>query len=297
MIRMARVQSDPRAPRCGLCGAPGRRFVVKHGFEVLRCSGCDNAFVPSDAVPKNLEEIYSAAYFEGGESTGYPGYLADREILLKNFAERLAFIESAKPPGRRLLDVGAAYGLLLKVARDAGWDASGIEIAPDCALEASRLSGANVACGDFLTVPCTGPYDVIVMLDVIEHLRDPSAAMARAFDLLSPGGLLVIETGDLHAPWSRLLGRRWYFFDPPAHLFYFSKRGLLELLHRTGFARDVRMTRAGRRVSATNICFKLAAGVPEGRLRRALVTASRKSGQRSLYLNFGDGMLVAARKP
>lgn len=294
----AAVDNDARAPRCGLCGAPGRRFVVKYGFDVLRCSGCDNAFVPSGAIPANLEDIYSAAYFEGGETTtGYPSYLADRDILLKNFAERLAFIDACRPPGRRLLDVGAAYGLLLKVAREEGWDASGVEIAPDCALEAARISGASVACGNFLDVPLQGPYDVIVMLDVIEHLRDPGAAVARAFELLSPGGLLVVETGDLHAPWSRLLGRRWYFFDPPAHLFYFSERGLLELLRRHGFGKDVRVKRAGRRVSAANICFKLAAGAPEGPLRRALTSASRRSGGRSIYVNFGDGMLVAARKP
>jgi SAM-dependent methyltransferase len=95
-----------------------------------------------------------------------------------------------------------------------GWDASGVEIAPDCALEAARISGTSVACGDFVEVPLSGSYDVIVMLDVIDHFRDPRASVARAFELLSPGGLLVIETGDLGAPWARLLGERWYFFDP-----------------------------------------------------------------------------------
>ncbi len=282
--------------RCMLCGSRARPFFVKRGIDVHLCQGCRNAFVPRSSIPHDLESIYSQAYFEGGEGTGYPGYQADRAILFRNFEERLAFIERAAPPGRRLLDVGAAYGFLLKVARDAGWDASGVEIAPDCALEASRISGASVACGDFLTVPLVGPYDVIVMLDVIEHLRDPPAAIARAFELLSPGGLLVIETGDFRAPWARLLGRRWYFYDPPAHLFYFSHRGLTELLRRVGFDRDVRLERAGRRVSATNICFKLAAAT-KGPVRRLFAAASQRGVPGSVYLNFGDGMLIAARKP
>lgn len=297
MTRIAAASSGAEAPRCGLCGAPGRPFLVKRGVDVYICSGCGNGFVPSFAIPDDLESIYSQAYFEGGEVTGYPGYLADRELLLRNFAERLAFIEDARPNGRRLLDVGAAYGLFLKVARDAGWDASGVEIAPDCALEAARISGASVACGDFVRVPLPGAYDVIVMLDVIEHLRDPAAAVARAFELLAPGGLLVIETGDLRAPWARLLGPRWYFLDPPAHLFYLTDRGLMELLARAGFAPDVRLKRAGRRVSAANICFKLAAAAPAGPLRRAFSTASRHATRGSIYLNFGDVMLVAARKP
>jgi SAM-dependent methyltransferase len=271
--------------------------MVKRGIDVLRCTGCGNAFVPAHAVPPDLELIYSRAYFEGGEATGYPGYLADRRLLMENFEERLAFIDDAAPPGRRLLDVGAAYGLLLKVARERGWDASGVEIAPDCALEAAHLSGASVACGDFLSLPLTGPYDVIVMLDVIEHLRDPAAAVGRAFELLAPGGLLVIETGDLQAPWARLLGQKWYFIDPPAHLYYFTHRGLMELLRRSGFSSNMKIKRAGRRVSASNICFKLAAATPEGPIRRALTRVSQRGAKASLYLNFGDGMLVAARKP
>jgi SAM-dependent methyltransferase len=297
VTRSATTSGDTRTAHCGLCGAPGHPFLVKRGVDVFLCSSCGNGFVPSFAIPENLEAIYSQAYFEGGEATGYPGYLADRELLLRNFAERLAFVERARPPGRRLLDVGAAYGLLLKVAREAGWDASGVELAPDCALEAARISGASVACGDFLRVPLPGPYDVIVMLDVIEHLRDPTAAVARAFELLAPGGLLVIETGDLRAPWARLLGQKWYFLDPPAHLFYLTHEGLTRLLRGVGFAGDIRVERAGRRVSAANICFKLAAAAPEGLLRRALSIASRRATRGSLYLNFGDVMLVAARKP
>ncbi|HEX4339614.1 MAG TPA: class I SAM-dependent methyltransferase [Polyangiaceae bacterium] len=282
--------------RCGLCGGPGRPFFVKRGIDVLRCERCHNAYVPSFAIPEDLESIYSQAYFEGGEATGYPGYLADRELLVQNFVERLEFIEGARPPGRRLLDVGAAYGFFLKAARERGWDASGVEIAPDCALEAARISGASVACGDFVKVPLTGPYDVIVMLDVIEHLRDPAAAIARAFELLAPGGLFVVETGDLRAPWARLLGRRWYFFDPPAHLFYFSRSGLESLLRDAGFDADIRVKRAGRRVSAANVFFKLAAAA-RGPVRRLLTRASQRSVPGSVYLNFGDGMLVAARKP
>jgi SAM-dependent methyltransferase len=297
MSAEARAEPAADTSRCGLCGAMGRPWRHKHGFDVLLCSGCGNAFVPESRVPKDLESLYSKAYFEGEHSTGYPSYLADSRIILENFADRLRFIEEVGTPGKRLLDVGAAYGLFLKAARDAGWDASGVEIAPDCALEAARLSGASVACGDFCKVPLEGPYDVIVMLDVIEHFRDPAASVTRAFELLSPGGLLVIETGNLAAPWARLLGNRWYFLDPPQHLFYFSERGLMDLLRRTGFTSDVHLKREGRRVSSANISFKLAAGVPSGALRRALSAASRAGIGGSVYVNFGDGMLVAARKP
>jgi SAM-dependent methyltransferase len=221
---------------CGLCGAPGEPWRSKYGFDLLRCTNCRNGFVPKGLVPADLEAIYSRAYFEGKEATGYPTYLADSRVISKNFARRLRFIERLDPPGRRILDVGAAYGLLLRAARDSGWEPYGVEIAEDCAREATRISGAPVVAGNFADVALDGPFDAIVMLDVVEHLRDPMAGLRRAFELLSPRGILLIETNDIDSPWARLLGNRWWFLDPPQHLFYFSLSGLKELLREAGFS-------------------------------------------------------------
>jgi SAM-dependent methyltransferase len=281
--------------RCGLCGSDGGPWHVKYGYPILRCRSCGNAFVPASLVPTDLEGLYTPDYFEGGQETGYPSYLADAAILERNFSSRLDRIAKLGPSGRRLLDVGAAYGFLLKVARETGWDASGVEIAAECARQATINAGVPVVAGDFLDVSIAGAFDVIVMFDVIEHFRDPQRAIVLARDLLRPGGLLVIETGDLATPWAKLLGARWYFLDPPQHLFYFSKSGLTELLRKNGFG-EVTVQRPGRLVSATNILFKLAAGAPPGPLRRVLSAAAKAAVPGHAYLNFGDCMLVAARR-
>jgi len=288
---------DRDGETCGLCGARGRPWRRKYGFSLLRCPHCGNGFVPKDRIPDDLESMYSRAYFEGKEDTGYATYLADSRVMQRNFARRLRFVERLGPPGRRILDVGAAFGILLRTAREAGWDASGVEIAPDCAAEASRLSGVPVVAGDFTRVPLEGSFDVIVMLDVIEHLRDPMAGLRRAYELLSPGGILLIETNDIDAPWARLLGNRWWFLDPPQHLFYFSLSGLKERLREVGFSDEFHTRRAGRRVSISNLLFKLSGGFPAGPVRKALVRASHANVPASFYLNFGDAVLVAARKP
>jgi SAM-dependent methyltransferase len=280
---------------CPLCGGTGREWRRKRGFDLRLCESCDNAFVPPSLVPADLEELYSATYFEGGADTGYPSYLADRSIIAKNFSDRLAFIGELVPPGRRLLDVGAAYGLFMKVARDAGFDVKGVEIAEDCAAEAARISGAPVIAGDFVSVELHGSFDVIVMLDVIEHMRDPLAGVKRAHELLAPNGLLIVETGDHRSLWARLLGNRWYFLDPPQHLFYFSRSGLGWLLRRGGFERTPALRRLGRRVSLRNVSFKLAKEAPERwRERVSGLTSAGLPGH--VYLNFGDGMLIGARR-
>jgi SAM-dependent methyltransferase len=289
-----RPQVQDRA--CPLCGGTGKPWQRKRGFEIDLCGSCRNAFVPRELVPNDLESLYSTEYFEGEESTGYPGYRNDQEIILRNFRDRLEWIARFSPGRPRLLDVGAAYGFLLKAARDMGWDAEGVEIAPDCAVEAARISGAPVLAGDFLSVKLRPGFDVIVMLDVIEHMRDPLACVRRAYELLAPGGHLVIETGDHASPWARLLGERWYFLDPPQHLFYFSKRGLDWLLSRAGFAPVRQFHRQGRRVSLANVTFKLANELPSS-WRGSVVGATRERLPGSLYLNFGDAMMMAAKRP
>ena len=280
---------------CPLCGGGARAWRRKRGFDIRLCNSCYNGFVAPELIPSDLERLYTTSYFEGGQTTGYPSYLKDRAIIAANFRDRLTWISALGPKGRRLLDVGAAYGIFMQAARESGWDAEGVEIAPDCAEQAARISGERVTAGDFVSAPLSGPFDVIVMLDVLEHLRDPLACVKRAHELLAPGGLLVIETCNHASPWARLLGARWYFFDPPQHLYYFSKAGLTWLLARAGFAPAPRFASMGRRVSMTNVAFKLAKELPE-RYRERGLAAARTGLPGYVYLNFGDCMLVGARR-
>jgi SAM-dependent methyltransferase len=280
---------------CPVCGtAAGTPWMLKNGFPILQCMTCGSGFLPGDVVPDNLEDLYSEEYFRGDRATGYPTYLADAALLKRNFSRRLAWIESLHRPGR-LLEVGAAYGFFLKQAHACGWDAMGVEIAADCAEAASELAGVPVVTGDFLDASLPTGFDVVAMFDVIEHMRDPIACIERARSLLAPDGLLVIETGDIASPWARLLGARWYFLDPPQHLVYFSAASLESAMRRSGFTGSVRIRRLGRWVSLANIAFKLTRQVPDTRTGKALAALARGRLPGAIYLNFGDGMLVAAR--
>jgi SAM-dependent methyltransferase len=286
---------DTQRAACPVCAAgSGRPWLVKGGFPILRCDSCGSGFLPEHAVPEDLEDLYSKEYFHGGRATGYPSYLADAGLLERNFGKRIAWIESLHPPGR-LLEIGAAYGLFLKQARARGWDAMGVEMAADCAAAAAQSAGVPVVAGDFLAASLPSGFDVIAMFDVIEHMRDPIACIERARSLLAPDGLLVIETGDLASPWARLLGARWYFLDPPQHLVYFSAASLEHAIRRCGFAGAVRVRRLGRWVSLANIEFKLTRQAPDARTANALAALARRRLPGAVYLNFRDGILVAAR--
>jgi len=279
---------------CPLCGGAASRWLVKNDLPIQRCGACDNRFLAPADVPADLESLYSVDYFAGGIATGYPTYQQDAPMLERNFAERVRRISRWRAPGR-ILDVGAAYGYFVKAAREAGWDASGVELVPEVAREAAQLAQAEIVAGDFLAVPLEPGFDVITMFDVIEHVREPLAWLVRARELLAPGGLLVIETGDVASAWARLLGRHWYFLDPPQHLWYFTGDGLEALLARAGFRAPPHRWRSGRWVSLANIAFKLVRLAPPSRLRSAVIELARTRLGGSLYLRFGDTLLLAAR--
>ena len=268
---------------CVLCGSPGAPWIEKQGYRHDRCTGCDSVYLAPEQIPEDLGALYGADYFEGGEDVGYPTYLRDAPLSERNFDRRLAWIEARQAKGR-LLEVGCAYGLFLARARERGWDVRGIDIAEDCAREAEAKLGLPVTAGDFLEADLGGGYDVVVMLDVIEHMPDPVACVKRSAELLAPGGWLVMETGNIASAWARLLGRRWHFIDPPQHLVYFTRPSMAAMLKRQGFDR-IDVSSMGREVSLANIAFKL--------FGRAAGPLMRMPG--FLYLNLFDQQLVGAR--
>jgi SAM-dependent methyltransferase len=249
---------------CRACRGRGGAVFCKRGYVVAQCESCGTRF-----VPEGLVELprYDEAYFAGacGEG-GYGGYVADRALVRANFERRVRWLLPLAA-GRRLLDVGAAYGLLVEAAARAGFDAIGVEPAPGCAAFARRELGVEVRTGRIEDVELAPEaFDVVTMFDVIEHLADPAAAVRRVRTLLRPGGLLVVETGDREAALARVMGSSWYFYDPPQHVTFFSRESLEGMLLRAGFTPAVGIGHLGRAVSLRNFAHQLGRALGGGLL-------------------------------
>lgn len=282
------------APRCRACGAPGRAEFVKRGFVIASCAACGCHFVP-DPVPDPAR--YDEAYFAGGGECGYGGYLQDRALILANFARRARWI-AGLGGGRRVLDVGAAYGFFVAAARADGFDAVGLEPVAACGDFAKRELGVEVRTGrieDAALEPAS--FDVVTLFDVIEHLADPATALRRIRTLLAPGGLLVVETGDLGGLLRRVVGSGWYYYDPPQHITYFSVASLDHVLRACGFGTTFAVGHLGREVSVRNFCHQLgrALGGPLGAASQALA----RSPVGRLHFSVpdrGNAFVAAARR-
>jgi SAM-dependent methyltransferase len=74
-----------------------------------------------------------------------------------------------------------------------------------------------------------GMMDVIVLLDVIEHLPDPQSTLALCGRYLNPGGVVIVTTGDFSSLYARVAGRNWRLMTPPQHLWYFTPESMRRL--------------------------------------------------------------------
>ncbi len=87
---------------------------------------------------------------------------------------------------------------------------------------------------DEITREPSATYDVISMIEVIEHLPDPTSAVALLARLLKPGGLLLLTTGNLDSPVARRHGIHYRYCTPEIHVSLFNPRCLARLYRAHG---------------------------------------------------------------
>jgi len=221
---------------CPICGTKCDPYLETWVFRCPACGLQRSTLAPDLGRKEALDE---AAREE-----------ALRELRRANFARVLAMLRRARGgSGGRLLDVGCAHGWFLRQAREAGFDALGLEPDPEIAGLAAA-SGVPVRAGSFPeALAADEVFDVVVFNDVLEHLPDAAAALERARRHLAPGGTLLINLPSssgflyrtasllarlgLHGPFRRL----WQWGLPSPHLWYFDRAQLAALAARHGFER------------------------------------------------------------
>ncbi len=238
---------------CPACDIPPRRGLrLKNGERLLRCPRCGLGwwnwpqFDPAG--------FYDRDYFQSAEATkGYDDYAALEPAARLTARARLRYIRRVRPgpsgtsPGARMIELGCGTGCFLDEARRAGWEARGLEVS-EYAARVARARGFPVECAeleDAHRLFGTRSADCVALWDVIEHVRDPRAALLTASALLAPGGLLALSTGDLLSLCARFTGAQWHLFNLPEHLFFFTVESLRRLLQAAG----LRLLRVRREVN------------------------------------------------
>ncbi len=187
---------------CTACGDPSTRrdpfYYDWKGREywIRRCRSCTHQFVDPPISPDDQVEMYDDAYFakDGDWTCGWfdgASYEQATEHLVAEAAEILGLFPVR---GGRLLDIGCAGGVFLNEARGAGFEVMGIEINPRQAAAARENYGLEVLNSRIEDAPDgIGPFDVVTLLDVLEHIPGPLDVIRRVAEWQRPGQFLLIR--------------------------------------------------------------------------------------------------------
>lgn len=218
--------------RCKICDGHVSQFGTKWGsylgrdFRFVRCDGCE--FIAVEDPSTEFERLYDERYYEGrgaDPSVDYATELAEPERVVRHYEWRgiLDIVQShaGDLTHKRWLDHGSGAGGLVRFARRSGIDCFGF----DTGAYAARARAAGVPILDAGELDAMkGTFDVVTLIEVIEHVVDPLPFLRDVANLLRPGGLLFATTGNA-APHVQTF-TSWSYVVPEIHVSFFTPKSL-----------------------------------------------------------------------
>lgn len=208
--------------------------VNQTNYILSKCADCGSGNVWPQPTNEELIALYSKGIYK---ASGGKGERIVGPVLNQLQKIRLGEINQVIEKTGRLLDIGCGKGRFLYNAVKMGWNAEGQDMSATQAAAAEVKSGAKVWVGDLESLPFSSQrYDVVTMWHVLEHLPDPEKMIGLIHDIISEGGVLVLEVPN-YASWQARIGRgKWFQLDIPRHLWQFTPKGISEIMQNNGFA-------------------------------------------------------------
>ena len=240
---------------CPLCGSTmkkeytGMKAVDGGTAMFQQCAECRLLYLDPAPTKESVEffyrQIYSDPEFRKLDGHSHADPVKEFVAGLPVFERHLDFIEQHKQPPGKMLDVGCSYGGILVEAASRGWRTEGIEPSMEAVKFCREKLGLNVTRGGIMDTQLQpGSVDVVVMLEVIEHLEDPVAALKKTNELARASSMLYLTSPNASSAAAMVLGSNWIGWKPPTHLQFFSYGTLPVLLEKTGW-RPVKIKSGG----------------------------------------------------
>jgi SAM-dependent methyltransferase len=241
-----------RCPCCGDSGAPLARFPRRSFRRCPRCGLIYQARIDEPPIEYKREYFFEVYKKQYGRT-----YLEDFPNLTSLAEGRLGRIIPLIPGGPvpgaphsggqdkggpKLLDIGCAYGAFLQAASRSGFDALGLDPAEDAVQYVRDKLGLRARRGFFPSgegeggAPGPGAsFSVLSLWYVIEHFRDPAAALAEGRRLLRDGGVLAFSTPSFSGVSGRTSLKTFLERSPEDHWTIWSPRSCRKILRDHGF--------------------------------------------------------------
>lgn len=227
--------------RCILCGNEGYRILFKKKFQnkdykIVRCSFCRLVYLIPRPSKEENKKLYDSEYFQGRGFDKTVDYSKEyKEGNIVEYERIFKLIRKYRDAGT-ILDVGCGMGGFLDLASKSGWKVYGLEISEYAAGILKERFGEGIVNSaikeglfkdDF--------FDVINMMEIIEHLLDPIESLKVMRKYLKSGGILLVQTGNIESFLAKIKGKNWAYILVPGHTFYFSPQTVRMALEKAGF--------------------------------------------------------------
>ena len=180
-----------------------------------------------EKLPSYYESEDYISHTDGKRSLFERVYHLIKGIALKN---KLKLINAQSAKGK-LLDIGAGTGDFLVVAKNDGWNITGIE--PSAKAKGIAINkGVNFA--DSLSVLESHSFDIITMWHVLEHVPNLEDYLSELKRLIKPTGTIIIAVPNFKSFDANFYGRHWAAYDVPRHIWHFSKTAIEKLFAEKG---------------------------------------------------------------
>jgi 2-polyprenyl-3-methyl-5-hydroxy-6-metoxy-1,4-benzoquinol methylase len=230
-------------PSCLACGATrSEPWATAHDveyqtsadqFTYRSCQACGVLFI--DPVPDGrLAEIYPSNYYSYATPSGSP-VLAVKTWLDRRFFR--AILSKLSGAELSVLDVGGGAGWELMALRDS--DArvrktQVVDLDPG-AQQLAEKNGHAYFCGRIEDFQSDSKFELILLLNLIEHVRDPREVMRKVAALLSPAGIVLIKTPNWDALDARVFrNQSWAGLHCPRHWVLFTRESFTDLTRDAG---------------------------------------------------------------
>ena len=185
---------------CALCGNENLKLIVTEDwfgddFNVVRCGKCKLIFTNPRPTREWKENFYDPDINEYLQQDQREFPFQNENLISRIDVPAWDYLKTQLPNGSKLLDVGCSSGAFVRAALHHGFNASGMDYSEEAVAHARNTDNLDVFQGHVEKIPAEdNSYDIITLIQVIEHFDHPMEALAELQRVLKPGGLLYLET-------------------------------------------------------------------------------------------------------